>query len=512
MVNATESYYMGSREASGGNHAVLNTVLVVVASLLVLEQAVYKWKKGHLPGPSWSIPIIGRFADSLNPSLENYMSGWKLGDLSAVSVFNIFIVQAAKNEYSRKIFSSGSYAEPCLVASAKKVLDPNNWVFLNGKVHSDYRKGLNVLFTRKALSSYLPIQESIYRKYFDQWTKESTPKSYMMAMRDLNMETSLKVFCGDYIPQHAQDDISDKYWLITVALELVNFPFAWPGTKVYNAIKARKVAIKWFEYASAQSKARMALGEEPECLIDHWTKAMHEAKHNDRDDGSSKVLRAREFSDNEIAMVVLSFLFASQDAMTSGVVYIFQLLADNPAILAKVREEQYRVRGGDVESATTLDMLDQMTYTRACIKESLRVKPPVIMVPYMTKKAFPITKEYTVPKGTMLIPSIYPSLHDPAVYADPEAFVPERWLANADGEPSDAEKAASNYLVFGHGPHHCLGKEYAVLHMTALIGAASVLMDWDHIVTPDSNNVQVIATIFPKDGFVAKFSKREQVA
>lgn len=392
------------------------------------------------------------------------------------------------------------------------MLDPNNWVFLNGKVHSDYRKGLNVLFTRKALSSYLPIQESIYRKYFDQWSSDSTPKSYMMAMRDLNMETSLKVFCGDYIPQHAQDDISAKYWLITVALELVNFPFAWPGTKVYNAIQARKVAIKWFEFASQQSKQRMAAGHEPECLIDHWTKAMYEAKHNSSDDGSSKVLRAREFSDNEIAMVVLSFLFASQDAMTSGVVYIFQLLADNPDILAKVRDEQYRVRGGDVESPTTLDMLDKMTYTRACIKESLRVKPPVIMVPYMTKKAFPLTEDYTVPKGTMLIPSIYPSLHDPSVYADPEAFRPERWLPDEKGQASDAEKAAANYLVFGHGPHHCLGKEYAVLHMTALIGAASVLMDWEHIVTPESQNVQVIATIFPKDGFIAKFNKRDQVA
>ena len=26
-----------------------------------------------------------------------------------------------------------------------------NWVFLNGKVHNEYRKGLNVLFTPKAL-------------------------------------------------------------------------------------------------------------------------------------------------------------------------------------------------------------------------------------------------------------------------------------------------------------------------------------------------------------------------
>ena len=56
------------------------------------------------------------------------------------------------NEMARKIFNSPTYAEPCLVASAKKVLLKENWVFLHGKVHADYRKALNVLFTKKALS------------------------------------------------------------------------------------------------------------------------------------------------------------------------------------------------------------------------------------------------------------------------------------------------------------------------------------------------------------------------
>jgi C-22 sterol desaturase len=73
-------------------------------------------------------------------------------------------------------------------------------------------------------------------------------------------------------------------------------------------------------------------------------------------------------------------LFASQDAMTSAIVYLFQLMADHPEILAKVREEQYRIRGADIEGQTTLDMVDDMVYTRACIKESLRLMPPVIMV------------------------------------------------------------------------------------------------------------------------------------
>ena len=152
-----------------------------------------------------------------------------------------------------------------------------------------------------AYSSYLKIQERIYRKYFDQWMSDPSPepKPYQMALRDLNMETSLRVFCGNYLPDAAAKEISDKYWLITLALELVNFPLALPGTKVYNAIKARKVAMKWFEFTAAASKKRMATGAEPECLTDGWIKAMMDARQYEaegKNSGEAKPMLIREYS------------------------------------------------------------------------------------------------------------------------------------------------------------------------------------------------------------------------
>lgn len=208
----------------------------------------------------------------------------------------------------------------------------------------------------------------------------SPAQQYMMKMRDLNMDTSLSVFIGPYLTEAQKQEINDKYWLITISLELVNFPLAVPGTKVYNAIQARKTVMKYLSAASAASKIRMEDDEaEPECLLDHWVRAMILARRA-KDDGEQTRLLSREYSDHEIAMVLLSFLFASQDAMSSALVYTFQLTADHPEVLEKVREEQYRVRGNDLERPLTLDMLDDMVYTRATIKEVLRFRPPVIMV------------------------------------------------------------------------------------------------------------------------------------
>lgn len=273
----------------------------------------------------------------------------------------------------------------------------------------------------------------------------------MLPMRDLNMETSLSVFLGPYLNDAQRDEINKKYWLITVALELVNFPLAVPGTKVYNAIQARKTVMKHLMAASAAAKIRMADGaNEPECLLDEWVRAMIDAKSSD---GEQARLLSREYSDKEIAMVILSFLFASQDAMSSAIVWAFQLTADNPEVLAKIREEQFRVRGGDVDAPLTLDLVEDMVYTRAVIKEVLRLMPPVIMVPYLTTKAFPITPEYTVPKGSMVIPAFWNSLHDETCYPEPDRFKPERWLANEDGSLPVAESKPQNYLVWGSGPH-----------------------------------------------------------
>lgn len=199
---------------------------------------------------------------------------------------------------------------------------------------------------------------------------DSSPMPIMFIARHLNMDTSLHVFCGNHIPDHAAQEINDKYWAITQALELVNFPFAFPGTKVYKAIQARKVAMHWLELAAHNSKIAMANGAEPECMLDEWVNMLKDPAYKYR----------REFDDREMAMVLFSFLFASQDAMSSGLIWGFQHLADHPEILAKIRKEQDTVRQGNFEKPLTIEMLDQMPYLQAVVKESLRLTPPVTMV------------------------------------------------------------------------------------------------------------------------------------
>jgi sterol 22-desaturase len=74
-----------------GSGSWFYTTLAVLFTLLALEQSIYRYKKRHLPGAAWTIPIIGKFADSLKPTMEGYMRQWNAGALSAVSVFNMSV-------------------------------------------------------------------------------------------------------------------------------------------------------------------------------------------------------------------------------------------------------------------------------------------------------------------------------------------------------------------------------------------------------------------------------------
>jgi C-22 sterol desaturase len=323
-----------------------------------------------------------------------------------------FVVIASTRDMARKVFTSPSYVKPCVVDVAHKLLGADNWVFLDNKEHLDFRKGLNGLFTRRALQSYLPGQEEVYKRYFRKYVQITEkaggkPVPFMSAFRELMCAVSLQTFCGDHISEEAVKKIADDYYLITAALELVNFPIIIPFTKTWYGKKASEMVMVEFANAGAKSKERMASGAEPNCIMDAWIGNMlackkwreMEAKGQSMEDLDKPSPFIREFSDYEIAQTIFTFLFASQDATSSAATWLFQTMAQRPDILDRVRAENFKIRNGDKQAAVDLDQLESMAYTRAVIKELLRYRPPVIMVPYMAKKAFPITDSYTVPKG-----------------------------------------------------------------------------------------------------------------
>ena len=270
-----------------------------------------------------------------------------------------------------------------------------------------------------------------------------------------------------------------------------------PFTKTWLGKRTADAVHREFAKCAAACKANMATGAAPSCIVDQWVLHMIESdKYRQKIaagqvDAEKPSNLIREFTNEEISETLFTFLFASQDASSSATTWLFQILAQRPDVLDRLREENLAARGGDRTKPFDLPTLENLPYTNAVIKELLRHRPPVIFVPYLTTKSFPVTPEYTVPKGSMIIPSCYPALHDPEAFPNPDAFEPDRWITG------DAESKSRNWLVFGAGPHDCLAKRYVPLYMAGMIGKASMDLDWTHHATEKSEEIRVFATLFP---------------
>ncbi|KAH0383401.1 cytochrome P450, partial [Aureobasidium melanogenum] len=490
-------------------------LLTFFLGVIVYDQVMYIKRKGSIAGPAFKIPLMGPFLQALDPKFDAYLAQWASGPLSCVSVFHKFVVLASDRDLAHKVFKSPAYAEPCIVPIAKDIIGHKAWVFLQGRDHAEYRRGLAPLFTNKAMATYLPVQEKVLVDYFDKFVatseaNQNKPMAFMTMFREINCALSCRTFFGDYISQDAVKKIADDYYLATAALELVNVPFSMyiPGTKVWRGKRVADAVHVEFAKCAAACKANMASGAAPTCTVDHWVLHMMQSnRYRERiaageTDVEKPTNLIREFTDDEIGETLFTFLFASQDASSSATTWLFQILAQRPDVLDRLRQENLDARGGDKNKPFDQPMLESLTYTNAVVKELLRHRPPVIFVPYLATKDFPVTPNYTVPKGSMIIPSCYPALHDPQVYPEPDVFDPERWITG------DAESKTKNWLVFGAGPHDCLARRYVPLSMAGMIGKAAMELDWKHYETELSEEIKVFATLFPMDGCPLVFSKR----
>jgi hypothetical protein len=78
------------------------------------------------------------------------------------------------------------------------------------------------------------------------------------------------VFAGPYLDDpEEREKFSAAYRAMTDAF--LALPLCVPGTDVWKGKQGRLYIIKILTKAAARSKAKMAAGEEPVCLLDFWS-------------------------------------------------------------------------------------------------------------------------------------------------------------------------------------------------------------------------------------------------
>ncbi|KAH7568589.1 hypothetical protein ACOSP7_011589 [Xanthoceras sorbifolium] len=473
-----------------------------IVLLLLIEQLIYWKKKRQAPGPLFVLPFLGN-AISLVRSPTKF---WEIQadfasrfGFSANYLIGRFMVFIRSSELSHLIFHNVRPDAFMLVGHpfGKKLFGEHNLIYMFGQDHKDLRGHIAPNFTPKALSTYTSLQQTIILKHLKKWEKlanssdNQKPMSLRLLVRDMNLETSQTVFVGPYLNKDARVKFNQDYNLFNVGL--MSLPIDLPGFAFRTARLAVERLVTTLSLCTKESKAEMVEGQEPSCLIDFWMKET--VKYTTAGE-------APKISDREIGGYLFDFLFAAQDASTSSLLWAITLLESHPDVLSRVRSEVLKFWSPESDKLITADQIREMKYTQAVAREVIRYRAPATLVPHIAMEDFPLTDWYTIPKGTIVFPSVFESSFQGFTEAD--RFDPDRFSE----ERQEDHVYKKNFLAFGAGPHQCVGQRYALNHLVLFIAMFSTLLDFKRHRTDGCDDIVFYPTICPKDGCLVYLSKR----
>ena len=190
----------------------------------------------------------------------------------------------------------------------------------------------------------------------------------------------------------------------------------------------------------------------------------------------------RPMTDAELRDELFTMLAAGHETTATGLAFALELLMRNPGKLERLR--------------ATLDDGDD-SYAEAVGKETLRLRPVIDAAERTLTKPRRVAG-FDLPAGVKVYPAIALVHHRPDLYAEPEAFRPERFL---DGE---AESYA--WLPFGGGIRRCIGASLAQVEMAEALATIVSRVELEPV-RPDPDPVVLRGiTMAPKHGVPARVS------
>ena len=277
---------------------------------------------------------------------------------------------------------------------------------------------------------------------------------------------------------------------------------SWAGSSMDIVARTKSWLPQWWYCRLLDQEIKRAIIEryETRAFDDNGNKTVVDlalrAYHEDKFVTAPKGQKGSKALDNEFMLIavnnVKTILLGGHDTTATTIAYTIFLLSTHPDILARVRAEHDAVFASDPANAASIlaatpTLVNNLPFTTACIKESMRLFPagstlrmalpssPIQTVPHPTTgQALPLT-------GHGLWISHYGLGRNPNLWSDPLVFNPDRFLPNpTHALPKDG------FRSFEKGPRACLGEGLAMLEMKIVLVLTSREFDFEAQYPPDA--------------------------
>ncbi|GFR64711.1 cytochrome P450, partial [Elysia marginata] len=326
-----------------------------------------------IPGRPYK-PVVGNMLEAMGAEAGDNTINWMTEYKSRIVRYYYFHgdcrVLVADPELVRYIMITNSRNYSRGSPSALRRLVPGFVLLLHGEEHHAVRKLINPVFNSKSTNDFIPVFEETARKVLRLWyeavSKNDGSASEVPAQKHMTMLTLEAVCrCGfDYNinsvedPDHAGVQ-SFQRMLATLQIKLSNMlPLQqWLPTKSNRQMWAD---IKFYRSTIldviTKKRQKMEEGEQSKDLLSRLLRATD-------DEG-------RTLDDKNLFGQIGGFLFAGFETTSMNLTWTLLLLAQHPDVQEKARQEALKVLP-DPEQPVSVEMLEQLPYLTAIIRESL---------------------------------------------------------------------------------------------------------------------------------------------
>ncbi len=194
------------------------------------------------------------------------------------------------------------------------------------------------------------------------------------------------------------------------------------------------------------------------------------------DDGSALTI-------DELVDEARTLIVGGHDTTTTALVWCFYYLHAHPG---NARPTPRRARAA--RSRTDAGRARRAPYLNAVCNEALRLHPVVPIVPRMAVRPFRF-RGFDVAPGQFIAVSTSLLQRSPTIFADPGAFVPDRFLAR--------KYSPFEYAPFGGGARRCIGAAFGAYQMRMVLGSILARAELTLVPAPKPKRILAAITMGP---------------
>lgn len=397
----------------------------------------------------FGMPFLGHAVEQMRYTLKWGLPRYRrYGPVSWGGVFGQRVVSAA-----------GPEATQVVCANKDKAFSQDGWNFLIERFfhrglmlldfgeHHLHRRIMQQAFTRDRLAGYAAQYGPVVADGVAALPTDDSVRLYW-ALKQLTLDVATRVFMD--MPRGSESDKINRAFVDTVRASTAFVRYPVPGGRWSAGLRGRKLLERYFTERLPAKRA--SDGHDLFAALCHAT-----------DDTGAR------FTDEDVVNHMIFLMMAAHDTSTVTTTSTAYYLGKHPDWQDKARAESDAVGAGPLD----LDALDSLRTLDLVIKESLRLVAPVPTMMRKTVKNTEILGHY-VPGDTLIAVSPMLNHYLSEYWTEPMRFDPLRFA-----EPRREDRShRMAWVPFGGGVHKCIGMQFGIYEVKALLHEMLLRYTW----------------------------------